>query len=1077
MTFVMRYALYVVAFMAMGSLPAIGHTQPSTEALAHWHALIAEVEERYNQGRYAEAVPLAQQALTLAEATFGPEHPRVATSLQHLARLHRELGRYAEAEPLLQRALTIREQILGPEHPEVASSLNELALLSKDQGRYAQAEPLLQRALTIREQALGVQHPEVAESLNDLAVLYQAQGRYAEAEPFYQRALRIREQALGPKHPDVALSLNNLATLYQAQGQLAQAEPLFQRALTIGEQALGPQHPQVATSLNNLALLYREQGRYTEAEPLLQQALAIWEQALGPQHPQVAIGLNNLGLLYFAQGRYGKAEPLLQRALTIREQALGPGHPSVATNLNNLAALYQHQGSLREAEPFYQRALTIWEQALGPEHPHVAMGLNNLAELYRQQGRYVTAEPLYQRAIEIVEQVLGPTHPHVASSLNNLALLYQRQGRYAAAEPLLQRALAIWEHALGEQHPQVVGSLNNLAQLYAAQERLVEARPLYTRARRLALTVARLNAPLEDPARQSLVPHGRQALDAYVQLLVTLARSDDAHALGEPPAWEAFVVAEQRRTSAAQAALQQASARAAATDPTLAPLVQGVEVRREQLSGVRTQLAAPSTDLPTAARRTAAQQAALQARERELSAELLSAVSQWYTACPRCAELAVPEPITAAEVQALLHPGEALVSYAVLDDRLLVWLVRPDQTPVYHDLPLDKATLTRQIAQVRASLEQDPVHNPGLALGELIPVDVAMAYQLYQTLLAPLRDALVGVTHLLVVPDDILLPLPFGVLITDARGEGYAQLATLYRQRQRRAPTPAELATYAEVAWLAKDYALTMLPSATALRLLRQGPRRSATAQEPFIGFGDPVLSGPPHVRPNGAAQPAQPSPAAILEAVRQLQPLPQARSELLAMAHALGADPIRALYLGSQATESMVYTLNALGRLGAARVLAFSTHGMRAGELAGLHQPALVLTPPATVSPDDDGLLSLDEVVRLKLAATEWVVLSACNTAAADGSGEGLSGLVRGFFFAGAPALLVSHWSVGERATAALMTALFAASSEGPGRLRAARLQQAMRTLMTQARGETAYFAHPYAWAAFFLVGEGGMP
>jgi CHAT domain-containing protein len=104
-------------------------------------------------------------------------------------------------------------------------------------------------------------------------------------------------------------------------------------------------------------------------------------------------------------------------------------------------------------------------------------------------------------------------------------------------------------------------------------------------------------------------------------------------------------------------------------------------------------------------------------------------------------------------------------------------------------------------------------------------------------------------------------------------------------------------------------------------------------------------------------------------------------------------------------------------------------------------------------------------------------VVLSACNTAAADGSGEGLSGLVRGFFFAGAPALLVSHWSVGERATAALMTALFAASSEGPGRLRAARLQQAMRTLMTQARGETAYFAHPYAWAAFFLVGEGGMP
>ncbi len=56
-----------------------------------------------------------------------------------------------------------------------------------------------------------------------------------------------------------------------------------------------------------------------------------------------------------------------------------------------------------------------------------------------------------------------------------------------------------------------------------------------------------------------------------------------------------------------------------------------------------------------------------------------------------------------------------------------------------------------------------------------------------------------------------------------------------------------------------------------------------------------------------------------------------------------------------------------------------------------------------------DDELLTASEVAQLKLDA-DWVVLSACNTAAGDKPGaEALSGLARGFFYAGARALLVS--------------------------------------------------------------------
>jgi tetratricopeptide (TPR) repeat protein len=497
---------------------------PRAAQQARWNDLNAQALQLYKQGKYAEAIPVEQEALRVAEATFGdehvtvaasayllavlydkqsrypeaeplykrsitiyekslgPEHPNVATALNDLARLYKEQGRYADAEPLYKRALAIREKTLGPDHPTVAASLNNLAALYDDQGRYPEAGPLYERSITIYEKSLGPDHPNVATASNNLGKLYKEQGRYAEAEPLYKRALAIREKALGPDNPDVATPLDNLAALYDDQGRYAEAEPLYKRALAIREKALGPDNPDVAISLNNLAVLYSEQGRYADARPLLKRALAINEKALGPDHPQVAAALNNLAALYKKQGRYANAEPLYKRALAIREKALGPDHPDVGVSLNNLAELYEAQGRYADVEPFYKRALAIREKALGPDHPDVAISLNNLAELYRTQGRYADAEPPYRRGLAIMEKALGPDHPNVATSLNNLAALYDDQGRYADAEPLYKRALAVRENALGPDSPDVATSLNNLGELYFKQGRYADAEPLLRRA-------------------------------------------------------------------------------------------------------------------------------------------------------------------------------------------------------------------------------------------------------------------------------------------------------------------------------------------------------------------------------------------------------------------------------------------------------------------------------------------------------------------------------------------------------------------------------------------------------------------
>jgi CHAT domain-containing protein len=162
---------------------------------------------------------------------------------------------------------------------------------------------------------------------------------------------------------------------------------------------------------------------------------------------------------------------------------------------------------------------------------------------------------------------------------------------------------------------------------------------------------------------------------------------------------------------------------------------------------------------------------------------------------------------------------------------------------------------------------------------------------------------------------------------------------------------------------------------------------------------------------------------------------------------------------------------LSETGELAKYRILHFATHGALAGQLSSSTEPGLVLTPPATASERDDGYLSASEIAGLKLDA-DWVILSACNTAAGGAEGaEALSGLARAFFYAGARALLVSHWAVASDATVKLITGAVErmASDKGVGRAEA--MRQSMLALID--KGED-YETHPALWAPFVVVGEG---
>ncbi|MFN7909951.1 MAG: CHAT domain-containing protein [Microcystis sp.] len=204
-------------------------------ALAEAERLNQQVIQLYQQGKYNEAIPLAEQALAIIKQQLGDNHPLTAQSLNNLAELYRVQGRYSEAEPLYNQALAISKQQLGDNHPDTAQSLNNLAALYRVQGRYSEAEPLYKQALAIRKQQLGDNHPDTATSLNNMAVLYQSQGRYKEAELLYKQALAIFKQQLGDNHPNTAQSLINLALFYQSQDDIPQAINYLSQGLAVEE--------------------------------------------------------------------------------------------------------------------------------------------------------------------------------------------------------------------------------------------------------------------------------------------------------------------------------------------------------------------------------------------------------------------------------------------------------------------------------------------------------------------------------------------------------------------------------------------------------------------------------------------------------------------------------------------------------------------------------------------------------------------------------------------------------------------------------------------------------------------------
>ena len=417
---------------------------------------------------------------------------------------------------------------------------------------------------------------------------------------------------------------------------------------------------------------------------------------------------------------------------------------------------------------------------------------------------------------------------------------------------------------------------------------------------------------------------------------------------------------------------------------------------------------------------------------------------------PRYWDYRAPEPIDFAALQARAGPDASLLnrneSLIVIlappgDDRGIVFAVSKRRT-AWARIALTGRELKTRVDGLRAQIEAR--HRA---------FDRRSAYELYLALLgAPAIQAVIRDTPvLLFVPSGSLTSLPPGLLVT-APPEG--------------GPSgDADQAGLRATPWLLRSKAVALLPSVSSLRTLRQLTASDrVAASDPLLAFADPDFAGP---GPASAAADL-PASARLGDALHKLPRLPGARREGEALERALGGRP-GSLLTGAQASKAELMARNADGRLANVRVLEFATHGLVAGDAVGLAEPALALAAGLRT---EDELLMASEASTLKLNA-EWVLLSACNTASPDApESQGLSGLSRAFFFAGARSLLISHWPVRDDIAARLIPATLLVERDMPGLSRAEALQRASLAILDDPR---LYAANPAAWAPFSLVGEAG--
>ncbi|MGW8202007.1 CHAT domain-containing protein [Sphingomonas bisphenolicum] len=768
-------------------------------------------------------------------------------------------------------------------------------------------------------------------------------------------------------------------------------------------------------------------GRNVEAVDAQRASMEARIAASGPNSPDTIGSYYTYAQMLQRADRDVEAEKYARMAVDIATDHVDRKHPSYARALEALGLLLSRTGRRNESLDYLQRAIAIKRDTVGTGSLYFQFGLQNLGTVLLPLERYADAEPLFMEAERGFRGIEGENSPQSARALAFAASAALAEGHRDHAIERLNTALARVragsdkDRDIGQRvYPYLIPALiaaghgeeaRASAAAFAAETRQLDNAPAIplAQAAMLSAWTGSDQAALGDTARR-LVDLLRD--DASVH--------DDAELTEEQRAALDTILAVAAQAQDAALALDamailagsriaQANrlvAQRLVADPALAARVRRLQDRTKTLQAADSRLLkALAVDSGVAAARTErAAVAAMVDVER-------AAIARDY---PRWVEANGGERPDLGALRDGLGEGEALLAVMPAFDGVYLLAVSAGGTRIER-AQMDRAALVALVGRLRGSLTP-------------AGFDQGSAHTLYSQIFTPGILATLGKARTLrIVPTGAFASLPFGML-----------------------PQRPVAAATRDTPWLIRRFAIEIQPGFADAKDRRQ---QMAARDKRFLGIGAPLTFGAVQTAdaPRGAG------------ALSQLPPLPGSQAELRAVAHRFGMERTT-LLVGRDASEAGLRDRDLSGYA----VILFATHGLVGGEMEGVSEPALVLSPPAADAVGDDGLLTASEVAAMRIGA-DWVILSACNTAAGDNAAApAYSGLAQAFRYAGAGSLLVSHWPVRDDASA--FVTLETVKGAARGLPRAVALQRAMLKLIGSKRPGA---AQPYIWAPFILMGR----
>ena len=988
-------------------------TEPGTEGLVH---LLQLGEHQLNKNQFQKALGTFQAVLTIVRLI--KERQLEARTLHNIGIVYREMKKYPQALEFYQQALAIRTDVGNRRGQGI--TLNDIGLVYDNQKQYTKALEFYQQALAIHKEVAN--KADEGTTLHNIGVVYREMKNYPQALEFYQQALAIRTD-VGNRRGQ-GITLNDIGLVYYNQKQYTKALEFYQQALAIHKEVINKVDE--GTTLDNIGLVYNKQKDYPKALNYYQQALANRQQ-LKNKVGQANI-LKHIVEVYQNQYQYANALKVFNQILAIRQKNDDKkGQISVLIDMGNI---YKDTGKYAKALRYFEQTLAIAKTIENKEerikYEFVARGFMAVLKPYLGQVMQFSdfiPEPVspvnkdeidsfsqtsdFNQQVDVIAKEVG------ANGKDIKGLVDYSNERIASYQKDLDNA------AKQGKNPEIY-ILYNSGKFYNAIGQYNRAQNFYQQA--LAASKDSDEKEQGEILNYIGVTYYNQgeyikALDFFQQSVMNLQSTVDIAAQGFALNNMGATYSTLGQDANAEKKLFNAinifeSLRLGLTDDQKISIFDAQIRTYRNLQEVLIAQNKSKEALEISERGRS--RAFVELLTSRLSGKNIGQILEKPT-LSLLQEIAKQQNATLVEYSIITDEFKIQGKQATHESELYIWVVQSTGKVEFRSIDLKKALNTSLANLVTSS--RDSIGVRGRASIEIESVVGAAdqkkrLQQLHKLLIDPIADLLPKDpnSHVIFIPQGQLFLVPFPAL-QDANGK-----------------------------YLIEKHTILTAPAIQVLNLTHQQRLKPHPADlQTALVIGNPTM---PKVTTKLGDSP------------QQLSALAGAEQEAKEIAKLFKTKA----FTGNQAIKAKI-----LPKLSQARIIHLATHGLL-DDFKGLGVPGAIALAPSGNGQLNDGLLTADEILDLKLNA-ELIVLSACDTGRGQITGDGVIGLSRSLITAGTPSVIVSLWSVPDAPTAELMTEFY--RNWLSRKLdKAQALRQAMLKTMEN-------HPNPKDWAAFTLIGE----